>query len=114
MHEVNIAHGLLDMAIDICQKEGHKGIEAIKIKVGKASGVMPHALSFAFESVKVGTIAEKAVLTIEEIPVSGSCLKCGEKFSVDDQYIISCPKCGGFELEMNTGRELNIDEMEVF
>ena len=37
---------------------------------------MPDSLLFAFEAMKVGTIAEKAVLTIEEIPVSGHCNGC--------------------------------------
>ena len=64
---------LLDIAIENCKKQGYKGIESIKVKIGKASGVMPDSLLFAFEAMKIGTMAEKAVLTIDEIPVSGYC-----------------------------------------
>jgi hydrogenase nickel incorporation protein HypA/HybF len=114
MHEVGIAQSVLDIAIDNCKKQGYKGIETIKVKIGKAAGVMPDSLLFAFEAMKVGTIAEKAVLTIEEIPVSGHCNGCNTDFAVNDAYVIACPKCGHLSLRIDTGRELNIDEMEVF
>ena len=114
MHEVSIVQGLLDIAIENCKKGGYKGIELIKVKIGKASGVMPDSLLFAFEAMKAGTIAEKAVLVIDEIPVSGICNECKSNFSVDDAYVTACPKCGHMSLTIETGRELNIDEMEVF
>ena len=114
MHEVAIAESLLNIAVENCQKQGYKGIELIRVKIGKASGVMPDALLFAFDAMKEGTIAEKALLTIDEIPVSGFCRNCKSDFSVDEAYIISCPQCGSFDLRVDAGRELNIDEMEVF
>jgi hydrogenase nickel incorporation protein HypA/HybF len=114
MHEVSIAQGLLDIAINSCKKQGFKGIELIKVKIGRASGVVPDSLLFAFEALKVGTIAEKAVLTIDEIPVSGFCKACSKHFSVDEAYVVACPLCGGTSFDVETGRELNVDEMEVF
>ena len=114
MHEVSIAQSLLDIAIENCKKEGYKGIELIKVKIGKAAGIMPDSLLFSFEAMKVGTIAEKAVLVIDEIPISGYCDGCKSNFTVDDAYVIACPKCGHLSFKLETGRELNIDEMEVF
>jgi len=114
MHEVSIAQGLLDIAIEHCTRQGYEGIESIKVKIGKASGVMPDSLLFAFEAMKIGTIAEKASLTIDEIPVSGFCNSCNSNFTVEDAYVISCPNCGNMSLRIETGRELNVDEMEVF
>ncbi len=114
MHEVSIAQGLLDIAIDNCKKGGYKGIERITVKIGKASGVMPDSLMFAFEAIKVGTIADKAVLVIEEIPVSGVCDGCKTHFTVNEAYVTECPNCGHLSFKLETGRELNIDEMEVF
>jgi hydrogenase nickel incorporation protein HypA/HybF len=113
MHEVSIAESLLDIAIKNCKKGGYKGIEVIKVKIGKAAGVMPDSLLFAFESMKAGTIAEKAVLTIDEVPVSGFCNTCRSDFSIDEAYVVTCPKCGSMSLRVDTGRELNIYEMEV-
>ena len=113
MHEVSIAQGMLEIAIANCKKQGYTRIDSIKVKVGRASGVVPESLQFAFEALKTGTMAEKAALTIDEIPVSGFCKKCNKKFAVEEAYVISCPMCGGTSFQVETGRELNIDEMEV-
>ena len=114
MHEVSIAQGVLEIAIDNCTKQGYKGIESIKVKVGKASGVVPDSLQFAFEALKAETIAGKAVLMITEIPVGGFCESCKRNFTVEESYVISCPLCGKTSFRLETGRELNVDEMEVF
>lgn len=114
MHEVSIALSLLEIATEYCKREGYSGIESIKVKVGRASGVLPEALLFAFDAVKIGTIADKASLAIEEIPVSGFCSSCNSDFSVEEAYILFCPRCGDTSFRVETGRELNIQEMEVF
>ncbi|MEW6570020.1 MAG: hydrogenase maturation nickel metallochaperone HypA [Nitrospirota bacterium] len=114
MHEVGIAQGLLDIVIEKCKEGGYEGIESITVKIGKASGIMPDSLLFAFEALKIGTIAEKASLTIDEVPVSGFCNGCKNHFIVEEAYVISCPACGSMSLRIDTGRELNVEEMEVF
>lgn len=114
MHEVSIALSLLDIAKSYCEKEGYKGIESIGVKIGKASGVMSEALLFAFDAVKIDTIAEKAHLIIDEIPVSGFCNTCNNNFSVVETFVLCCPRCGDTSFRLETGRELDISEMEVF
>lgn len=114
MHEVSIALSLLKIAEEYCKKEGYRGIESIIVKIGKASGVMPEALVFAFDSVKINTLAENARLIIDEIPVSGFCNNCKNKFSVNEAFVLCCPRCGDTSIRIETGRELDIHEMEVF
>jgi hydrogenase nickel incorporation protein HypA/HybF len=114
MHEVSIALSLLDIAEQHCKKEGYKGIESIVVKIGKASGVMPEALLFAFDAVKHGTLAENAHLKIKEIPVSGYCNSCKNSFSVEETFILCCPKCGDTSFRLDSGRELDVVELDVF
>ncbi len=113
MHEVSIAQGMLDIVLDYCRKEGHGSIKSITVKIGKAAGVVPDALQFAFETLKTDTIARDAVLIIDEVPVSGTCKSCGKHFSVEETYVIQCPLCGSFSFTVETGRELNVAELEV-
>ncbi len=113
MHEVSIAQGMLDIALNYCEKNGHERIKSITVKIGKAAGVVPDSLQFAFEALKSETIAGEAVLIIDEVPVSGSCAGCGRRFSVDEAYLIQCPFCGSMSINVETGRELNIVEMDV-
>ena len=80
MHELSIAQNLIDIVSDQCLKNGFKEIESINIKVGRASGIMPDALSFAFNAIKTDSIAKNASLNIEEIPVTGQCRDCDNTF----------------------------------
>lgn len=113
MHEVSIAESLLDVAVDNCRQSGHTRINSIQVLIGKASGVMPEALLFAFDSMKEDTIARDATLDIVEVPLRGHCNVCGKDFEVEDRYVLACPNCGGLQYTVSSGRELKIAEMEV-
>lgn len=113
MHEVSIAEALLSSAERECRGQGYSSIQHITVRIGKASGVMPEALLFAFEAMKQETIAHEAVLTIVDVPVSGHCADCGGDFVTDEAFVLSCPLCKGGSFRVRSGRELEIAEMEV-
>jgi hydrogenase nickel incorporation protein HypA/HybF len=113
MHEVSIALNLLDIVAEECRKNCGSTIELINLRIGRASGIMTDALLFAFDAVKEGSVAEKARLNIEEVPVSGHCRECGGDFEVGEEYVLCCPRCGGGSFEITGGRELDIIDMEV-
>lgn len=113
MHEVSIALNLLEIITAQCTKEGYTRIDAVRIKIGRASGIMPDALAFAFEATKADTIAHSALLEIEEVPLTGSCQDCGAVFTTEAEYVLACPVCSGQSFVMTAGRELDIIDMEV-
>ena len=113
MHELSIAQSLIDIVCKQCLQNGFKEIEAINIKVGRASGIMPDALSFAFNAIKTDSIAKNAALNIEEVPVTGQCNACSNTFIAEDEYVLFCPICRGGSFIITAGRELDIIDMEV-
>jgi hydrogenase nickel incorporation protein HypA/HybF len=113
MHEVSIAINLLEIASEQCRKNGFSRVEAINLKIGRASGILPDALIFAFNAVRGDTICGDAVLAIEEIPVSGHCNDCDAGFAVEEEYVLCCPVCKGGSFAVTAGRELDIVDMEV-
>ena len=113
MHELSIAQNLIDIVSDQCLKNGFKEIESINIKVGRASGIMPAALSFAFDAIKTDSIAKNASLNIEEDPVTGQCKDCNNTFVTEEEYVLCCPSCNGGSFIITAGRELDIIDMEV-
>lgn len=113
MHEASIAYELLNIATNECTKNGYIKIESIKITIGRATGIVPQALLFAFNALKEGTAAN-ANLIIEETPVRGVCNECGREFETNESYIIfTCPHCESFSVSLTSGKELNIIELEV-
>lgn len=113
MHEVSIAANLLEIVSEQCRKGGYSRIESINLKIGRASGIMTDALLFAFDAMKTDSPAEGAVLMIEEVAVSGRCRDCGGTFTVQEEYVLRCPLCGGGSFQVVGGRELDIIDMEV-
>ena len=113
MHEASIAMSILDIAGDHCRKAGFSAIRSVVVRIGAASGVMPEALMMAFDIAKLDTEAHAAALTIIELPLGGTCRDCGGTFTTEEQFILACPACGGGNFKFETGRELDVSEIEV-
>lgn len=113
MHEVSIAQSILDIATKECNKSGVKRINSIALRIGKASGINIDSLIFTFNILKKDTIADNAELYCDDVPVGGYCLKCKEDFTVDEEFILSCPICGEREFRVDRGREMEIIELDV-
>ena len=112
MHELAIAQSLLEIVEQEARPYSGARVTWIKLRIGTLSAVVPDALRFAFEAITRGGIAEGAVLEIEEVPLKIRCHQCDKGFAVDDPFMV-CPKCGGSDVEMVSGRELEIRSMEI-
>src|SRR5512143_3968835 len=114
MHESSIAHSILEIVDEQCREKGCTTVQAITVRLGKATGVMPESLQFAFDALKEPTVAKDATMTIEIVQVGGRCNACKNEFDVPEaQYIFACPLCGSKEFEISRGREMEISEMEM-
>jgi hydrogenase nickel incorporation protein HypA/HybF len=113
MHEVSIALSLLDIVEKKCREEGYQRVESVSVRVGKASGVMPEAFSFALDVVKMDTLARDARFIIDLVPLGGTCNACGRNFETEEPYIAECPFCASPSFRITQGNELEIVEMEV-
>ena len=112
MHELSIAQSLLEIIEEEARPYNGARVTWIKLRIGTLSAVVPDALRFAFEAITRGGIAEGAVLEIEEVPLTIRCHQCEEEFTIDDPFMV-CPRCEGGDVEMVSGRELEIRSMEI-
>ncbi len=69
MHELSVCQGLLDQVARIAADYDATDVTNIVVRIGPLSGVVPGLLQQAFPLARAGTVAEHAVLTIEELPV---------------------------------------------
>lgn len=84
----------------------------VRVRAGKLMGVVPELLSFAFNSLAEGSIAEGAQLELEEVPFRGKCRSCGFSFDIDD-FFGACPRCGSEELDLEGGNEFELIGLEI-
>ena len=113
MHEVSVALSLLEMIETRCRQEGYQSVESVRVRVGRASGILPEAFSFAFEAAKEGTLAGKAKFFIDIVPLGGLCSQCGNQFTTEEPFILECPSCSSSSFRINQGRELELVGLEA-
>ncbi|MCL2025845.1 MAG: hydrogenase maturation nickel metallochaperone HypA [Leptospirales bacterium] len=111
MHELSIAGSIFDILMDIAGKNNLKKIERVVLSVGAMRQVVPIAMETAFAAVTAGSIAEGAVLEMEVIPVEMRCVSCDAVFAVE-RNIFVCPLCDAVKLDLVSGDELIIKNIE--
>jgi hydrogenase nickel incorporation protein HypA/HybF len=112
MHEVGIMQSTLSLAMKQAQHNGASQIHRLRLRVGAMSGVVPEALEFAFEALRLETMAAAAVLEIERVPAAGWCAACQIEFPAED-FIFECPQCRLPSAELRHGTELELVAMEI-
>jgi hydrogenase nickel incorporation protein HypA/HybF len=109
MHELSIAQSVVEIA---CRHAAGKRVTKVELKVGHLRQVVPAALLFSFELVAQGTAVEGAELTIEAVPAVGACRACGAETELH-AFPLQCDACGGFDLEIVSGEELEVAALEL-
>jgi hydrogenase nickel incorporation protein HypA/HybF len=108
MHELAIAEDVLDT---ITARTVDRKVHAVRLEVGRLSGVSADALRFCFELAAAGTGVDGAVLDIVEPPGRARCLTCSREFGLADPILLCA--CGSSDVRVLAGDELRILSVEV-
>jgi len=113
MHEMGIAEQLVKIAMDSIPKDiEHPRVEKLNLRIGKLASVVEHSLTFCFEIITKDTPLENARLDIELVPVTVHCKFCDNSWEVTGP-VFKCPNCEDGDVEMMTGREIEIISLEL-
>lgn len=112
MHEISIAHSIIEIAEATAQAQKSRSIYAIKIRLGEFTTVVREALEFAFEIARRGTLAQNARLEIESIPMRVQCVSCGPVAEPVKTVCLLCPQCG-LPVKIVSGEELQVDSIDL-
>ncbi|HEY8312566.1 MAG TPA: hydrogenase maturation nickel metallochaperone HypA [Candidatus Baltobacteraceae bacterium] len=111
MHEVSIALSIIDGVSEQALASNARSVAAVHVRIGVMSGIQKDALSFAWELVADGTIAQGARLVIEEVPAGIDCPECG--YAGPPAPPLACPRCAEICCPLVRGREMDVVAMEV-
>ena len=118
MHEVAVASGILDRALDAAADADAEEIERLTLEVGRATHVNPRQLRFCLETIVGGTIAEGATVETRTIEPELDC-DCGWRgepetldLAVSFAPNVRCPDCGD-RATLVRGRECRLASIEV-
>ena len=113
MHEMGIAQELVKIALDsIPQEIENPMVETVNLRIGKLASVVEHSLTFCFEIIAKDTPLEKARLKIDLVPIRVVCRSCEKEWEVTGPSF-QCPFCEDGDVQMLTGREIEITSLEL-
>lgn len=113
MHELSIAQGIVELATEAAERARADRVVAVHLRVGALSGVEPGALLFSYGIAAEGTIAEGSRLSIIDVPLVVWCAYCLKEVELPSVQLFRCPTCNTACGEIRSGRELDIESLEV-
>lgn len=112
MHELGIATGIVDVLRQAVPPGREAAVRRVRVRVGDLSGVAADALAFCFAAVVEGSEFGAAVLEIDRVPTRGECKDCGAGIEMD-QPTFWCPNCRSPRVQLTSGRELQVADVEL-
>lgn len=109
-HEGGIAQDILKKLLAEAKVAGLKKIKRAKVSIGEALLAHPENVQFSFDMISHGTIAQGAELDIRTTKLNAKCGSCKKEY--DSNSLLSCPHCGGREIEIISGQELLVENLE--
>lgn len=112
MHELSVCQSMMRIVDAAMADRPSAKLLRIFLDVGRGSTVEPLLLRDAFEILAAGGPYEGAELVVNEIPLVGVCLSCGEKFGYQE-IALGCPACDSTRVDIVSGLELGVREIEI-
>ncbi|RXA20876.1 hydrogenase maturation nickel metallochaperone HypA [Methanosarcina sp. MSH10X1] len=127
MHEFSIACEIFDQVINTAKANRATEVKKVTLQMGRLAHTNPEQLSFCFNTLAEGSIAENADFVVEMVAPSLEC-ECGYEGEIDEKQIresdtltsellayvaaMDCPICGK-QANITGGRELVIKSIEI-
>jgi hydrogenase nickel incorporation protein HypA/HybF len=108
VHELGLCGSIVDA---VARRAGDRPVARVRVQVGRLHHVHPEAFDQSFAVAAMGTIAEDATAELVLLPVRARCGGCGAAWDGDD-LPVTCPSCGGVEVELVGGDELTLESIE--
>jgi len=112
MHELSIAMGIVDAALEEAERRGVQ-VNAVHLRLGALSGVVKDALLFSYEMACQDTPLQGSRLIVEDVPVVVFCPQCQERRTLASVQSFSCPECGSPTRDILQGKELEVFALEI-
>ncbi len=112
MHEMSLCEGIVQILEDQARAQQYSKVKTVWVEIGSLAHVDPDALLFSYDLVCKNTLAEGSTLEIIHQPATAWCMQCAENISIEQRYD-PCPKCGGHQLQVTSGDDMRIKELEV-
>jgi hydrogenase nickel incorporation protein HypA/HybF len=109
---MSIAQSILDIVDEYMTNENGRKLREVAVEIGELVAVVPDSLTFCYEVLIEETPYRESKLSIDIIPLSGTCSDCGTSFKINN-YEFVCSNCQSTGIQIKGGQELRISHLEV-
>jgi hydrogenase nickel incorporation protein HypA/HybF len=109
VHELSVSSAVVDTVV---RHAAGRRVMSVHLRLGRLRQVVPDSLEFFFELVSRDTVCEGATLTHEVVPARLRCVPCAREWEID-MPAFRCEECGGADVEVLSGEELEVESIEV-
>ncbi|AJJ09139.1 hydrogenase nickel insertion protein HypA [Yersinia rohdei] len=112
MHEISLCLSALDLIEKQAQIQGAKRITAVWLEIGALSCIEESALRFSFAAASRQTMAAGCQLHLRYLPAQAWCWECSTRVTIE-RHDAGCPHCGSHALQVESGSNLQVKQIEV-
>ncbi|MBS0867142.1 hydrogenase maturation nickel metallochaperone HypA [Enterobacter ludwigii] len=113
MHEITLCQRAVELIEQQARANNAKRVTGVWLQVGAFSCVETSALTFCFELVCRGTLAEGCELHIEEQQAECWCAQCQQNVTLLSSKVQRCPQCQSSELRIVADDGMQIQRLEI-
>ena len=112
MHELSVVESMVAVVLRHAGLNKADKVTRINLVLGEMSTVMEEPVRFYFDMIAKETVAQGAELSFKRTPLVARCRECGDEFDVVE-YDFTCTGCGGTDTEIISGREFQVESIEI-
>ncbi|WP_238081176.1 MULTISPECIES: hydrogenase maturation nickel metallochaperone HypA [Pseudescherichia] len=113
MHEITLCQRALELIEQQAAAYDARRVTGVWLKIGAFSCVESSALTFCFELVCRGTVAEGCTLHLDEQQAECWCENCQQYVTLLSQRVRRCPQCQSDMLQIVADDGLQIQRLEI-
>ncbi len=112
MHESGLTKDLFEHVIIHAKEANARRVTRVRVTIGALNDATPDSITFYFNSLSPGTIAEGSALEFDTAPGQAHCHACNKDVEINELYT-ACPTCGAFPLKVTGGNGVYLSSLEV-
>jgi hydrogenase nickel incorporation protein HypA/HybF len=112
MHESSLAKQILSTVLGRGAQEGAARVRVVRGWIAETERLSVESITFHFQALARGTIAEDADLDLVVRHVEARCTSCAAVF-LPDHHVLVCPRCGSTDGELLGRVGILIESIDV-
>jgi hydrogenase nickel incorporation protein HypA/HybF len=109
---MSLAESVREIVEETARANGAARVTRVRLEIGQLAQVEIEAMRFAFEVVRRGSLAEAALLDIDEADGSAWCMACSSPVTITRRGD-PCPRCQSHQLQVTGGDRMRVIDIEI-